>query len=490
MEHNSFPRLVADRYSPPEDIRWEFAMDFDPVLLARLQFAFTIIFHIIFPSFTIGLSAYIATLGAIWLRSGNDRYHQLMRFWTKIFAVSFAMGVVSGIVLSYQLGTNWSRYSVAVGNVVGPLIGYEVLSAFFLEATFLGVLLFGFNRVPPWLYVLSAAIVAIGTAISAFWILSANSWMQTPAGHELRGGIAYPADWLAIIFNPSFPYRFAHMLNAAYLTTAFVVLAVGARYLLTNRHPDQARTMMRMAISLLAILAPLQVLLGDLHGLNTLKHQPIKIAAIEAHWDTFGRGDFHVFAWPDEKAEENRFAISIPQGAALILTHRLNGQFLGLKEVPPQERPPVKPVFFAFRIMLAIGFFMVATALVGAWLMWRGVLFETRWYLRIAANSWWIGFVAVIAGWVVTEGGRQPWLVHRILRTADAISPVTASAVATSLALFIAIYGVVFAAGIYYINRLIARGPQGRAIEAPAALPTRPLSAAHDAGREALASGR
>jgi len=245
-------------------------MDFDPVLLARLQFAFTIIFHIIFPSFTIGLSAYLATLGALWLRTGNDRYHHLMQFWTRIFAVSFAMGVVSGIVLSYQFGTNWSRFSVVVGNVVGPLIGYEVLSAFFLEATFLGVLLFGFNRVPPWLYVLSAAIVAVGTAISAFWILSANSWMQTPTGHQMSGGVAHPADWLAIVFNPSFPYRFAHMLNAAYLTTGFVVLAVGARYIVAGRHLEEGRTMLRMAIGLTAILAPLQLFIGDQHGLNTL----------------------------------------------------------------------------------------------------------------------------------------------------------------------------------------------------------------------------
>jgi len=464
-------------------------MEFDPALIARLQFAFTVAFHIIFPTFTIGLSAYIATLLVMATVTGRERFQRLAQFWTRIFAVSFAMGVVSGVVLAYQFGTNWSRFSVVAGNVVGPLIGYEVLTAFFLEATFLGILLFGQGRAPFALQVFSAVMIAIGTVISAFWILAANSWMQTPEGHQIIDGIAVPLDWWSIIFNPSFPYRFAHMLNAAYLTTAFVVLAVGARYLLANRHPDQARTMMRMAIWLLAILAPLQVLLGDLHGLNTLKHQPIKIAAMEAHWDTFGRGDFHVFAWPDEEAEANRFAISIPQGSALILTHRLNGQFLGLKEVPRQERPPVKPIFFAFRIMLAAGFFMVAAALIGAWLMWRGVLFETRWYLRIAANSWWIGFVAVIAGWVVTESGRQPWLVHRILRTADAISPVTASAVATSLALFVVIYGIVFAAGIYYINRLIARGPQGRAVEASAVLPTRPLSAAHDAGREALASG-
>ena len=302
-------------------------MDFDPVLLARLQFAFTIVFHIIFPSFTIGLSAYLATLGAMWLRTGNDRYQHLMRFWTRIFAVSFAMGVVSGIVLSYQFGTNWSRFSLVVGNIVGPLIGYEVLSAFFLEATFLGVLLFGFNRVPPWLYVLSAAIVAVGTAISAFWILSANSWMQTPTGHQMIGGIAHPADWLAIVFNPSFPYRFAHMLNAAYLTTGFVVLAVGARYIVAGRHLEEGRTMLRMAIGLTAILAPLQLFLGDQHGLNTLQHQPIKVAAMEAHWDGSKPGDFHIFAWPDEVAGVNRFELSIPKAASLVLTHRMNGLF-------------------------------------------------------------------------------------------------------------------------------------------------------------------
>src|SRR5215475_5206525 len=305
-------------------------MEFDPVLLARLQFAFTVSFHIIFPSFTIGTAAFIATLLIRWIATGREHLHRLARFWTKIFAVSFAMGVVSGIVLSYQFGTNWSRFSVVVGNVIGPLIGYEVLMAFFLEATFLGVMLFGWNRVPPWLHVFSAVAVAVGTAMSAFWILSANSWMQTPAGHELRDGIAYPVDWLAIIFNPSFPYRFAHMLNAAYLTTAFVVLAVGARYLIAGRHIEEGRIMLRMAIGLAAILAPLQLVLGDQHGLNTLEHQPIKIAAMEAHWDGSKPGDFHIFAWPDEKAGENRFAISIPRGSSLILTHHLNGLFPGL----------------------------------------------------------------------------------------------------------------------------------------------------------------
>lgn len=461
-------------------------MELDPVLLARLQFAFTITFHIIFPTFTIGLSAYIATLGAIWLRTGAERHQRLMHFWTKIFAVSFAMGVVSGIVLSYQFGTNWSRFSLVVGNVIGPLIGYEVLTAFFLEASFLGILLFGFNRVPPWLYVTAAAVVAVGTATSAFWILSANSWMQTPAGHEMRDGIAYPVDWIAIVFNPSFIYRLAHMVNAAYLTTGFVVLAVGARYALAGRHPEEARTMLRMAIGLVVVLAPLQVFIGDQHGLNTLKHQPTKIAAMEAHWDGSKPGDFHILAWPDAKAEKNLFEISIPHGSSLILTHDWNGLFPGLKSVPPDERPPLVSVFFAFRIMLAIGTFMVAAAFCGAFLWWRGTLFETRWYLRVMAQTWWMGFVAVVAGWVVTESGRQPWIATGILRTADAISPVSAASVLTTLILFVVVYGIVFTMGIYYMNRLIEKGPQGRAIEQSKDFAVSPISAASDAGREAL----
>ena len=433
-------------------------MDFDPVLLARLQFAFTISFHIIFPSFTIGLSAYIATLHVTAWWTGRDRFRRIAHFWTKIFAVSFGMGVVSGVVLSYQLGTNWSRFSHATGNIIGPLAGYEVLSAFFLEASFLAILLFGERRVPRWLHVLSAVIVAAGTAMSAFWILSASSWMHTPAGHELRDGIAYPLDWVAIVFNPSFPYRFAHMLNASYLTAGFVVLAVAARYLVAGTHVEEARTMLRMAIGLLMMLAPLQVLLGDLHGLNTLKHQPMKIAAMEAHWDSSKPGDFHIFAWPDEKAEMNHFAISIPRGSSLILTHDPDGLFPGLKDVKPADRPPLIPVFFAFRIMIAIGFFMPAAVLLGAFLWWRGALFSARWYLRVMAHTWWLGFVAVIAGWVTTETGRQPWIVHGIMRTADATSPVIGSAIAVTFALFIAVYGIVFSAGIYFINRLIAKG--------------------------------
>jgi cytochrome bd ubiquinol oxidase subunit I len=463
-------------------------MALDPVLLARLQFAFTITFHIIFPAFTIGLSAYIATVLVMWLKTGREHYRRIARFWTKIFAVSFAMGVVSGIVLSYQFGTNWSRFSVVVGNVVAPLIGYEVLSAFFREATFLGVLLFGWQRVPPWMHVLSAICVAVGTSISAFWILSANSWMQTPAGHEIRDGIAYPLDWLAIVFNPSFPYRFAHMLTAAYLTTSFVVLAVGARFLLAGRHLDEARTMLRMAVGFIAIVAPLQLIIGDQHGLNTLAHQPIKIAAIEAHWDGSKPGDLVVFAWPDAKAETNRYEIAIPHGASVILKHDPNALFAGLTSVPPADRPPIAPAFFAFRIMVGIGLLMIAAGLVGVLLWWRGRLFETRWYLRPASQAWWLGFVAVIAGWTVTETGRQPWVATGILRTADANSPVPAASIAVSLALFVLVYGIVFAMGIYYINRLIAKGPDSHAAEPPG-LPSRPMSAVADAGKEIFAGG-
>jgi cytochrome d ubiquinol oxidase subunit I len=433
-------------------------MTLDPALLARLQFAFTVSFHIIFPSFTIGIAAYLATLEVLWGWTRAERYRRLATFWTKIFAVSFAMGVVSGVVLSYQFGTNWSHFSVVVGNVIGPLIGYEVFTAFFLEATFLSILLFGGDRVPRWLHVFSGVMVAFGTALSAFWILSANSWMQTPAGYSMKDGIAYPEDWLAIIFNPSFPYRLTHMLNASLLTGGFVVIGVGARYLLANRHVEEAQTMLRMAISLTAVLAPLQLFIGDQHGLNTEKYQPTKIAAIEAHWDSSKPADFVVFGWPDERTESNLFAITIPHASSLIITHSWNGLFPSLKDVPPQDRPPLPNVFFGFRIMLAVGMYMIAAALFGAFLLLRGRLFETRWFLHIIANTWWVGFVAVVSGWVVTESGRQPWIVQDVLRTVDAVSPVPGASVATTLVLFILVYGIVFSFGIFFINRLIARG--------------------------------
>jgi cytochrome d ubiquinol oxidase subunit I len=461
-------------------------MELDPVLLARIQFGFTITFHIIFPSFTIGLAAFIATLLVRWRMTGRDHLHRLARFWTKIFAVSFAMGVVSGIVLSYQFGTNWSNFSVVVGNVLGPLLGYEVLTAFFLEATFLGIMLFGWNRVPPNVHVLSAVLVAIGTSLSAFWILAANSWMQTPAGHEVINGIAYPVDWLQIIFNPSFPYRFAHMFTAAYLTTSLVVLAVGARYLFKGRFPEEAKTMMRMGLGMVAILAPLQVLIGDQHGLNTLKHQPAKVAAIESHWDGSEPGALVLFAIPNEKEERNDFEIAIPYGASLILTHKADGLFPGLKEFAPADRPPVFPVFLSFRLMVGMGVLMLLIGFVGAWLWLRGKLFDTRWYLQYVQYAWPLGFIAILAGWYTTEIGRQPWIATGILRTADAASPVSGGAVFTTLILFVVVYGIVFSMGIYYINRLIEYGPKGSAAEPPAGLPNRPLTAAEPAAQEAI----
>jgi cytochrome d ubiquinol oxidase subunit I len=461
-------------------------MEIDAVLLARIQFAFTVSFHIIFPSFTIGLAAFIATLLVRWRMTGQEHLHRLARFWTKIFAVSFAMGVVSGIVMSYEFGTNWSNFSVVVGNVLGPLLGYEVLTAFFLEATFLGIMLFGWSRVPPGLHVLAAVLVAVGTSLSAFWILAANSWMQTPAGHEIRNGIAYPVDWIAVIFNPSFPYRFAHMFTAAYLTTSLVVLAVGARYLLKGRYPEESKTMLRMGIGMVAILAPLQAYIGDAHGLNTLKYQPEKIAAIEAHWDGDKPGALVLFAIPNEAEERNDFEISIPHGASWILTHSADGLFPGLKQFPPDDRPPVFPPFLAFRLMVGMGVLMIITGFTGAWLWFRGRLFQTRWYLEAAQYVWPLGFIAILAGWYTTEIGRQPWVAYGILRTADAASPVAFSAVLTGLVLFVLVYGVVFSMGIYYINRLIEHGPKGAAAETPQALPSRPLSAAGEAAHEAF----
>jgi len=468
-------------------------MDPDAILLARIQFAFTVAFHIIFPSFTIGLAAFIATLLVRWRLTGRDYLRTLARFWTKIFAVSFAMGVVSGIVLSYQFGTNWSQFSVVVGNVMGPLLGYEVLTAFFLEASFLGIMLFGWNRVSPNLHVTAAVLVAVGTSLSAFWILAANSWMHTPTGHEVRDGIAYPVDWLQIIFNPSFPYRFAHMFTAAYLTTSLVVLAVGCRYLVKERFVEESRTMVRMGLGMVAILAPLQAFIGDMHGLNTAEHQPAKVAAMEAHWDGSKPAGLVLFAWPNESEERNDFEIAIPGLASFIITHSTTGLFKGLKDFKPEDRPPVKPVFFAFRVMVGIGVVMIGIGLVGAWLWWRKRLFATRWYLTTVQYSWPLGFIAILAGWWVTETGRQPWVATGILRTVDAVSPVTFGAVLTSLILFVIVYTLVFSMGIYYINRLIEKGPQGASIHdepADKATPSRPLSAATDAAHEATEGAR
>jgi len=465
-------------------------MEADAVLLARAQFAFTVAFHIVFPSFTIGLAAFIATLLVRWRITRREHLHRLARFWTKVFAVSFAMGVVSGIVLSYEIGTNWSRFSRVVGNVIGPLIGYEVLTAFFLEASFLGIMLFGWKRVSPNLHVASAVLVAAGTSLSAFWILSANSWMHTPAGHEMRDGIAYPVDWWAVIFNPSFPYRFAHMYTAAFLTTSLVVLAVGARYLVAGRFETEAKTMIRMGLGMVMVLAPLQMFLGDQHGLNTEKHQPVKIAAMEAHWDGSEPGDLVLFALPDTESRSNRFEIAIPRLGSLIITHDIDGRFPGLNDFPSADWPPILPVFFAFRVMVGLGLMMLGIGVLGGWLWWRGRLFGSRWFLVPVSHAWPMGFVAILAGWWVTETGRQPWVATGILRTADAVSPVAFGAVLTTLVLFVAVYLTVFSVGVYYINRLIAHGPAGAPAEPPEGRASRrPLAAATEAAHDAIAAG-
>lgn len=465
-------------------------MTFDPLLLSRIQFGFTVSFHIIFPAFTIGLSAYIASLLVLWHWHKRDHYQTLARFWTKIFAVSFAMGVVSGIVLSYQFGTNWSKFSEVVGNVVGPVIGYEVLTAFFLEATFLGVMLFGWKKVPPWLHTLSAILVAVGTCMSGFWILSANSWMQTPAGHEVINGIAYPKDWFAIVFNPSFPYRFTHMMIAAYLTTSVVVLAVGARYLLVQRFTEEAKTMVRMGLGMVILLAPIQLFVGDLHGLNTAKYQPTKVAAMEAHWDGSKPAALVLFAIPDAKAEKNLYEISIPKLSSLIITHEWDGLFPGLLDVPKEDRPPLISVFFAFRIMVGIGCYLILVGLFGGLLWLTRHLFTQRTFLWAVGHSWPLGFIAILSGWMVTESGRQPWIAHGILRTTDAISPVDGLSVAISLTLFVLVYSVVFTTGILYIRKMIKKGPQGASISAEdKGVANRPLSAAQESARESAEGG-
>ena len=437
-------------------------MDLDPVMLARLQFAFSVAFHILFPAFTIGLAAWLVVLEAGWL-SGRGLYGDLSRFWTKIFAVSFGMGVVSGIVMSFQFGTNWSRFSDSAGNVVGPLLSYEVLTAFFLEATFLGVLLFGRDRVPRWLHFVSACAVAIGTLISAFWILSANSWMQTPAGHELRDGTFYVVSWWEVVFNPSFPYRFTHMVTACFLTTAFVVAGVSAWHLLKQKTVPHARIGLSMALGLITVLAPAQLVIGDLHGLNTFEHQPAKIAAMEGHWEARQRGaPLILFGLPDDSAEETRYRIELPKLGSLILTHEWDGEVQGLKAWPPQERPSSSIVFWSFRVMVALGFAMVGIGLWSLLMRLRRRLYEASWLHRCAVAMGPAGFAAVLAGWVTTEVGRQPWTVYGLLTTVQSASPLEAPAVGASLAAFVLVYFAVFGAGTFYVLRLMGRSPQAR----------------------------
>ncbi|MCX8515590.1 MAG: cytochrome ubiquinol oxidase subunit I [Alphaproteobacteria bacterium] len=433
---------------------------FDPLLLARIQFAFTVSFHIVFPAMSIGLASYLAVLEGLWIKTNKPVYLTLYKFWVKIFAVAFGLGVVSGVVMSYQFGTNWSVFSDRVSNVLGPLLGFEVLTAFFLEASFLGIMLFGWGRVSKKMHFTATVIVAIGTVISAFWILAANSWMQTPQGFSmLADGRLYPENWLKIIFNPSFPYRFAHMLTAAYLSVALVVGGVASFYIYNKRHLPEAKTMLAMATLLLALAAPLQLLIGDLHGLNTLKHQPMKVAAMEGAWENEQPAPLKLFAIPDQANERNRAEVEIPKLGSLILTHDWNGELKGLKSVPKADRPPVAWVFWSFRVMVGLGLLMIALGITSAVAYYRQWLYSRRW-LQI---SWMAmmpaGFIALLAGWFVTETGRQPYVAYGIIRTAHAVSPsITTPQLLWSLLSFVIMYCFVFGAGSYYILKLIGKG--------------------------------
>jgi cytochrome d ubiquinol oxidase subunit I len=433
------------------------------LLLARAQFAFTVSFHFIFPAFSIGLASYLAVLEGLWLATGKARYLALFRYWLKIFAIAFAMGVVSGIVMSYQFGTNWSVFSDRAGPIVGPLMAYEVLTAFFLEAGFLGVMLFGLERVGKKLHFLATLMVAAGTAMSAFWILSVNSWMHTPTGWAMndQGQFVPAGSWLDIVFNPSFPYRLVHTVLAAYLTTALVVGAVGAWHLLKGRDNKAVRTSFSMAMWMAALVAPIQIFVGDLHGLNTLEHQPAKVMAMEGHFESYDKGaPLILIGHPDRVAEKTRVLIEVPKLSSLILKHDPDAPLAGLKTIPRSDRPPAEIVFWSFRIMVGLGLLMFALGLWSLLARLRKRLYDWRWLHRFAVAMGPAGFVAVIAGWVTTEVGRQPWVIYGLLRTKDAVSPIAAPGVTGSLIAFVLVYFAVFGAGTWYILKLMATVPE------------------------------
>lgn len=462
---------------------------FTALELARIQFGFTISFHIIFPALSIGLAAYLAVLEACWLRTGRTVYRDLYHFWLQIFAVNFGIGVVSGIVMAYQFGTNWSFFSEFAGGITGPLLTYEVLTAFFLEAGFLGVMLFGWNRVGPGLHFMATVMVSIGTLISTTWILASNSFMQTPQGYRIEHGVLVPIDWVAVIFNPSFPYRLMHMTVAAFLATAMLVAAVAGWHLLRRNDTPAVRTMLSMAMWMILVAAPVQAVIGDAHGLNTLEHQPAKIAAIEGHWENRGTDALPLvlFAIPDMAAERNDFAIELPRIGSLILTHTWDGQIKGLKDFPRADRPNARILFFTFRVMVGLGTAMIALALWGLWLRRGGALFARRGFLRAVLVMGPSGLIAILAGWYTTEIGRQPWVVYGLMRTSDAVSAHGAGSVALTLALFVVVYAFVFGIAIAYLFRLMRVGPVAfDGAHAPHGgpgqqhTPSRPLSAAPD----------
>lgn len=440
----------------------EAAASWDPVVLARIQFAFTVSFHFIFPAFSIGLASFLAVLEGLWLWTGKQRFIDLYKFWLKIFAVAFAMGVVSGITMSYQFGTNWAVFSDRAGPVIGPLMAYEVLTAFFLEAGFLGVMLFGMTRVGKGLHFAATCAVAVGTAISAFWILSVNSWMHTPQGYGIAAnGQFVPVDWWAIVFNPSFPYRLVHTVIAAYLTTALVVGACSAWHLLRGEKTAANRTAFSMAMWMAALVTPVQIAAGDAHGLNTLEHQPAKVMAMEGHFDSHPDGaPLILFGVPNPAEKRVDYAVEIPKLSSLILKHDFDAPLAGLDTIPDDREPPVGIVFWSFRVMVGLGFLMLGLGLWSLFARLRGKLYDWIWLHRFAVAMGPAGFVAVLAGWITTEVGRQPWTIYGVMRTAESVSPVAAPAVATSLAAFVLVYFAVFGFGVWYILRLMAKGVQ------------------------------
>ncbi len=466
--------------------------EFDAFHLARLQFAFTVSFHILFPAITIGLASYLVVLEGMWLRTRDNVWRSLYNFWLKIFAVNFGMGVVSGLVMSYQFGTNWSGFSQFAGSITGPLLLYEVLTAFFLEAGFLGVMLFGWNKVPPALHFFTTCMVALGTLVSTFWILASNSWMQTPQGFIIENGHLIPQDWLAIIFNPSFPYRLFHMAIAAFLSSAMFVGASAAWHLLRGNDSPAIRKMLSMAMWMALLVAPIQAVVGDMHGLNTLEHQPAKIAAIEGHWENRpGEATpLLLFGLPDMEQERPRYGREIPALGSLILTYSLHKQVPALKDFPKEDRPYSPAVFWSFRIMVGMGVLMIALGICSAWLRYRRRLYHSRPFQWFALCMGPAGLIALVAGWVTTEMGRQPWVIYGLLRTRDAVSLHSTLQMAISLLVFIVVYCAVFGVGYYYIFRLIKKGPQPvtELTSKTAGTPARPLSAAEPVRDEENAS--
>jgi cytochrome d ubiquinol oxidase subunit I len=462
------------------------------LLLSRIQFAFTVSFHIIFPAFTIGLAAWLAFLEALSLATGRPVYRRLFDFWLRIFAVAFGLGVVSGIVMAFEFGTNWSELSRRTGPIQGPLLVYETFTAFALEASFFGVLIFARNRVPRWFYLLSCVMVALGTTLSAFWIMINNSWMQAPIGiHVAANGTFVPDDWRAIIFSPVVWVRFPHMLLAAYVTTAFCVAATGAWYILQGRERSEARTMMRMGLGIAAVMVPLQLFFGHLNGEYVVHYQPSKMAAIEARWHDEKPAAEVLLAWPDVANRRNLFAITLPAPfGSLIDSDSLTAGEVGLDSIPPENQPPVRIPFFAFRIMVGCGIVMLFLAWVGSWLALDDRLEARRGLLWATFLSFPLGFIATLTGWFTAEVGRQPWVVYGVLRTAQATTPfLTPRDVALTLVVFGVIYALIFAAGTLYIYRLLRQGPLPTPAHVEGANPKRPLALGGSGSPDASALG-